>query len=84
MSIHHSTTYARATLEYDTEHERALLGAITQAIFDQIEGERLQCGGGPNRRGRRGPADGAGMRPRNVAVGDTLARGNPQDRRRPR
>jgi hypothetical protein len=32
MSIHHSTTYARATLEYDTEHERAVLGAITQAI----------------------------------------------------
>ena len=34
MSIHHSTTYARATLEYDTEHERALLDAITQAIFE--------------------------------------------------
>ena len=32
MSIHHSTTYARATLAYDTEHERALLDAITQAI----------------------------------------------------
>ena len=34
MSIHHSTTYARATLEYDAEHERALLDAITQAIFE--------------------------------------------------
>ena len=28
------TTFARATLEYDAEHERALMEAITQAIFD--------------------------------------------------
>jgi hypothetical protein len=28
------TTYARATLEYDTDHERALLTAITQAILE--------------------------------------------------
>ena len=34
MSIHHSTTYARATLEYDTEHERTVLDAITLAIFE--------------------------------------------------
>ena len=34
MSIHPSTTFARATLEYDEEHERALLEAITQAIFE--------------------------------------------------
>src|SRR6478735_5896674 len=27
-------TFARATLEYDGEHERALLEAITQAIFE--------------------------------------------------
>ena len=27
-------TYARATLEYDEEHERALLEAITEAIFE--------------------------------------------------
>ena len=33
MSTHHSTTYARATLEYDEEHEKALLSAITEAIF---------------------------------------------------
>jgi hypothetical protein len=33
MSTHHSTTYAQATLEYDAEHERALLDAIVQAIF---------------------------------------------------
>ena len=34
MSTHGSTTFARATLEYDAEHERALLDAITQAIFE--------------------------------------------------
>ena len=28
------TTFAKATLEYDTEHERALLEAITEAIFE--------------------------------------------------
>ena len=28
------TTFAKATLEYDAEHERALMEAITQAIFD--------------------------------------------------
>ena len=28
------TTYAKAVLEYDEEHERALLDAITQAIFE--------------------------------------------------
>jgi hypothetical protein len=28
------TTYAKATLEYDAEHERALLEAITEAIFE--------------------------------------------------
>ena len=28
-----AATYARATLEYDNEHERALLSAITEAIF---------------------------------------------------
>ena len=28
------TTYARATLEYDKDHERALLEAITRAIFE--------------------------------------------------
>jgi len=34
MSIRHSATFARATLEYDAEHERALLEAITEAIFE--------------------------------------------------
>ena len=34
MSTHRSTTFARATLEYDEEHERALLEAITEAIFE--------------------------------------------------
>jgi hypothetical protein len=28
------TTFAKATLEYDAEHERALLEAITEAIFE--------------------------------------------------
>jgi len=28
------TTYARAALEYDREHEQALLEAITKAIFE--------------------------------------------------
>ena len=28
------TTFARATLEYDKDHERALVEAITQAIFE--------------------------------------------------
>ena len=28
------TTFAKATLEYDTEHERALLEAITESIFE--------------------------------------------------
>ena len=28
------TTFAKATLEYDTEHEKALLEAITEAIFE--------------------------------------------------
>jgi hypothetical protein len=28
------TTFARATLEYDKDHERALLEAITEAIFE--------------------------------------------------
>jgi hypothetical protein len=28
------TTFARATLEYDAEHEQALLTAITTAIFE--------------------------------------------------
>ena len=34
MSIRPSATFARATLEYDAEHERPLLDAITQAIFE--------------------------------------------------
>lgn len=34
MSIRPSATFARATLEYDEAHERALLEAITQAIFE--------------------------------------------------
>jgi hypothetical protein len=34
MSTQRSTTYARATLEYDAEHERELMEAITQAIFE--------------------------------------------------
>ena len=29
-----STTFARATLEYDTAHEQALMEAVTAAIFD--------------------------------------------------
>ena len=29
-----NTTLARATLEYDTEHERTLMEAVTTAIFD--------------------------------------------------
>ena len=41
MSTHRSTTYAKAVLEYGAEYERALLDAITQAIFDRIESERL-------------------------------------------
>ena len=28
------TTFAKATLEFDAEHERALLEAITEAIFE--------------------------------------------------
>ena len=28
------TTYARATLEYDKDHERALMEAITRTIFE--------------------------------------------------
>ena len=28
------TTFARATLEYDKAHERALIEAITEAIFE--------------------------------------------------
>src|SRR6476469_6285409 len=34
MSIRPSATFAKATLEYDAEHERALLEAITEAIFE--------------------------------------------------
>ena len=34
MSTRPSATFARATLEYDAEHERALLEAITEAIFE--------------------------------------------------
>ena len=34
MSTRPSATFARATLEYDEAHERALLEAITQAIFE--------------------------------------------------
>jgi hypothetical protein len=34
MSAPHSTTYARATLEYDRDHERALMEAVTAAIFE--------------------------------------------------
>ena len=34
MSIRPSATFARATLEYDAEHERALFEAITEAIFE--------------------------------------------------
>ena len=34
MIGHDRTTYAKAVLEYDEEHERALLDAITQAIFE--------------------------------------------------
>ena len=34
MSVRPSATFARATLEYYEEHERALLDAITQAIFE--------------------------------------------------
>jgi hypothetical protein len=40
------TTYARATLEYDRDHERALMEAVT---LHRIEGARLQCGRHPNR-----------------------------------
>ena len=34
MSSTGQTTYAKAVLEYDEEHERALLEAITEAIFE--------------------------------------------------
>ena len=34
MSTPQQTTYAKAVLEYDEAHERALLDAITQAIFE--------------------------------------------------
>ena len=44
MSTHRSTTFARATLEYDAEHERALLEAITQAIFETSRVCDCQCG----------------------------------------
>ena len=30
----HSTTFAKATLEYDPEHERELIEAITRTIFE--------------------------------------------------
>jgi hypothetical protein len=30
----HSTTFAKATLEYDAEHETALMEVITEAIFE--------------------------------------------------
>ena len=72
-------TYERAQRGYDAEHERALLEAITEAIFETSTSERRQCGRAQNRRSHSGPADGAGVRPRNVAVGDALAHGHPQD-----
>ena len=34
MSIRPSATFARATLEYDHEHEQALIEAVTTALFD--------------------------------------------------
>ena len=36
MSDTHSTTYAKAVLEYDPEHEAALLDAITKAIVTEF------------------------------------------------
>ena len=47
------TTYARATLEYDKDHERALLEAITRTIFETSDRLRRQCDRHPNRRGRQ-------------------------------
>ena len=35
------TTFAKATLEYDAEHVRALLDAITQAIFETSSGDDI-------------------------------------------
>ena len=34
------TTFARATLEYDKAHERALMEAITRTIFEFVHGVR--------------------------------------------
>ena len=44
MSVRPSATFARATLEYDEEHERALLDAITQAIFTKSKVSDCQRG----------------------------------------
>ena len=42
-------TYARATLEYDNEHERVLIEAITRTIFEASVGLRCQRDLRPNR-----------------------------------
>ena len=34
MTTPQQTTYAKATLEYDTAHQQALMDAVTAAIFD--------------------------------------------------
>ena len=44
------TTFARATLEYDKDHERALMEAITQTIFESSTVSDANAHRDPNRR----------------------------------
>ena len=82
MSIHHSTTFARADARIRRRTRAGAARSDHRGDLRGVEGKRLQRGRDPNRRSRSSPADGAGMHPRNVAVGDALTRGHPQDRRR--
>ena len=78
-----AATYARATLEYDNEHERELIEAITRDDLRNVCGLRCQRDYPPHRRDSRGPDNDPDRRARNVAIGGTLANGAPSDNRQP-
>ena len=80
-----AATYARATLEYDNEHERALIEAITRTPSSTAS-DGLRCATRlSTRTGETAEAliTIAGRRACNVAIGGTLANGAPSDNRQP-
>ena len=72
-----AATYARATLEYDNEHERELIEAITRTIFETSVVSDVNAVVIRTHETAKALLTELAGRPRNVASGGTLTRDNP-------